>query len=695
MIIEDLIRTGRALLENLSDEETLRLISDVTETQVKNFFQHVFVVEIPPDDSGLEPVALPMQRWGQDIVPSGKKRAEFVPEWQRALGAPFVYPKGGNPTNPQGMYGNPVFIAFEKQLRDFRESQQALRDFVVRRLDRCPSIQLTPVQLQQAMASLQSRFATDLPDDAGKRLGLVILADVGSDESAYSWGDYSGEAIGKSVLRSDRYLIPNLRIVLRRFWHSKLEEGAEEGRRSGHCTICGNGEGVISSYCKAWPWYLPEWRGPLPLGGQRKLLVEGIGLDEPCYRALTVGACHFNKLTRRIHHDVTRELFTPANDGQARQMARRRKLSDFPSIYGAAYLVPLLDEGRPQGADSSLMGLTVDNSTSGGQLVRHLDDITGFEIRLPEEATDRFRLTLVYFSGEPSRGDVHLRGVIEDVQPSGLRRLVRQRRPLADAARALLRALYPKSSEKQSTFFLRRTSLLPYMLARGYGGPYLWQQLERTLRHRPLDYRRPVRNAGHRMSTLLSGLPDSEFQLREEAFFFLTLLDFISRHNQGLAEGGEIKEPMRHWKELLCAVLESPPEEMELASPAELGFACGVLVRQFSRQYWLATKTGNEGKDYLKHRVVTFGSSLTPDVLWKRGLPQIFELETRLQDLHLSEAFRQRLGVVLNQFERRRDQVHAERDGFMAGFWSGYALQGAGRASASEPNPSLTLEESA
>jgi hypothetical protein len=127
-------------------------------------------------------------------------------------------------------------------------------------------------------------------------------------------------------------------------------------------------------------------------------------------------------------------------------------------------------------------------------------------------------------------------------------------------------------------------------------------------------------------------------------------------------------------------VTAKPPEDMEFQSEAELGFACGALVRQFSRQYWSATKVGTEGKDYLKHRVLTFGSDLSPDAVWKHALPGIFNVELKLDQIRLNDVFKRRIGVVLNECENRQEQIRGNRDGFMAAFWSGYALHNTDRS---------------
>lgn len=139
--------------------------------------------------------------------------------------------------------------------------------------------------------------------------------------------------------------------------------------------------------------------------------------------------------------------------------------------------------------------------------------------------------------------------------------------------------------------------------------------------------------------------------------------------------------PMRPWNQLLDVVFCQPLDQVELEGVAEMGFAAGGLIRQFSRQYWLATKVGAEGKDYLKHRVMTFGADLSPEAVAKRGLPSIFELERRLDKIHLSPDFKQRVGIILNLLERHSEAIRMQRHNFMAGFWSGYALQGWDRES--------------
>ncbi len=66
MLIDDLIRQGRPLLDSgdFEPEDVLRLVTGVEDVRVKNFYQHVFVVEVPTEESQ-SPRVLLMQRFGE------------------------------------------------------------------------------------------------------------------------------------------------------------------------------------------------------------------------------------------------------------------------------------------------------------------------------------------------------------------------------------------------------------------------------------------------------------------------------------------------------------------------------------------------------------------------------------------------------------------------------------------------------
>src|SRR5262249_19652208 len=150
--------------------------------------------------------------------------------------------------------------------------------------------------------------------------------------------------VGQSQLVKGRFIEPNCARIVESVWAARVAEGAEMGRRAGPCTITGQGEDAVAAYCKVWPWAFPTWACPVPQGGNTALLVEGIGLSEASYRALTLGANLFQRLTRKLHHLILPELFAPVENRDRQNAARSRKLGDLTAIFGTAWLLPVRDE---------------------------------------------------------------------------------------------------------------------------------------------------------------------------------------------------------------------------------------------------------------------------------------------------------------------------------------------------------------
>ncbi len=676
MLIDDLIRMGRPLDAGaLEPQEILPLISDVANPNARNFFQHVFVVEL--DARARNPVVLPVQVWGE-FENQRKKRPDFAPDPARAVAAPFVLPSGGNPLNPQGRYAG-VYPCWDRHIRGFHQSVDAVRAFLPGRLDRTSRLSLDDETLEQVAIGLHEAAQT-VDTAAEKLLGLVVVAACGTETPYVHTDERRTDAIGESRHEEGRSIVPRYDALLEAAWDAILEQGRESGRRSGPCTLCGQGDEVVSFYAKAWPWAFPTWTCPLPLAGRDDMMVESIGLDERCYRALTLGACVFNKLTGRVHRDVVREIFSPGHDAEARRLSG----STGAPIFGTGYLLPLTDEAiagdkTGDGFAEDLRWM-VESGGSGPAAERHFETVTGFHLMIPEDAEqEEYRLTLLYFSGNPGRGDIHLRACIEDVVPSRMRRVRTVAHPCGDEAIALFRAIFGKTTRKQDGFLLRCYRSVPWLLARAYGGAYVWEQLAEVLHRRQLSRRRPTANSARRMASVVPRLPDSWPDLAHEVVFHLVFEQFLDRYHSDLTVENRIM-PMRPWRELIEAVEVGPIDRIEFQSPSELGFACGVLVSQFGRWYWHATKVGGTGKDYLKHRVLTFGTDLTPEAVWRQAVGKMFDVAARY-NMPVSEDFRRRAGVTLAALDRMQETVRSHRDDFMTGFWCGYALQGWDRAS--------------
>jgi hypothetical protein len=341
MLIEDLIRLGRPLLESgqFQAEDVLRLVSGVEDERVKNFYRHVFVVEVPTEE-GRPPRVLEVQQFGDPIKVNGKE--DFEVDSSRAVGAPFVLPSGGNPLNPQGRY-LPVYPCYDRHFQDFRDSADKVRQFLIGRLERTIGFVLADdlidaisTTLHEVLARRPGPFANEK-----KVLGVLILARCEPEGYYQIQPGKRPNRIGST--RDNNSIVPNFERILEGFWESKLDEGKELGSRSGTCSFSGIDTILVSPYCKAWPWAFPTWTCPLPHGGDDRMLVESVALSSGTYRALTLGACVFNRLTKPIDRlRIVPELFSPSETRPGKDQAHRRK--NMTTIYGSVLLLPVRDE---------------------------------------------------------------------------------------------------------------------------------------------------------------------------------------------------------------------------------------------------------------------------------------------------------------------------------------------------------------
>ena len=684
MLIEDLIRLGGPVLEcGLDSREILRLITDVADDRVKNFYRHVIVVELPPDDSSDTPAVLPVQNWQIEQRVVGKKKPEIDVDVERAIGIPISLPTGGNPLNPQGRYGLPVYLLYNPHFAAFRDSPQRALDFLTGRLERTPSTIIDKRLLQRVAQGIHATIL-DLYDGREKWLGVLVLARCGAGDSFEYGPGGTRTQIGASRLEKGKFIEPNCASIVAAVWAARVEEGAEMGRRDGPCSISGAGKQAVSAYCKAWPLALPTWTCPVAHAGDTDLLVEGIALSEASYQALTIGASLFHRLTRPLHHGILPELFAPVENRDRRNSARNRRLSDLTTIFGSAFLLPLNDAFISEPADRAefahrLLAMLDVPAPSEPLADRYLSAVAGFDLLLPDELNrDDFLLTLVYFSGDISRGDVHLRAYIQGVLPSTAALLKELVRPCREQMAELLGLLSPNASERQRAYLSACYQSVPYLLARAYGGSHLWTLLEACLHHRPLELAPLLAHVAAHIRSVVPRWPDSRFEIMDEVIFLLVCRDFIHRYNRDAARlPEEDAMSMRPWRELLQMMNDNPPGEITFQNVAELAFCSGALIRRFSGWYWRATKSGRDGKDYMK-RVLTFGADLSPEAVWRLGLGNLCDVAARYETKtrRLGRVFRERLGVLLAELDRTQEQVRRNRDEFMSAFWAGYCLQG-------------------
>src|SRR5215218_4652747 len=124
----------------------VRMISDSTDEKVKNYWQHVIVVEIDPKESLV--AAQPVQSWGSWHTPEGGKKQVFYPDYRAGL-IPVFYPSGGNPLNAQGHYGLPIYLVWEKHWWSFADSPDGVQRFLRPRLQKTAGIELSEALKEQ------------------------------------------------------------------------------------------------------------------------------------------------------------------------------------------------------------------------------------------------------------------------------------------------------------------------------------------------------------------------------------------------------------------------------------------------------------------------------------------------------------------------------------------------------------------
>lgn len=398
----------------MSPQEIPRIITDVQDEKVKNYFRHVLVVELPTNGEVGQAAALPLQVWGQQVIrdsggtgAAGKRRVDFGVDIARALGAPFVLPTGGNPLCPQGSYGVPVYPCWlvrqdkkSRELISFASLDEVYR-FLKGRVARTTSLRVSEQLLGSAARAIAAEIGKAHLTNEEKALGIIVLVQVAGQDSSYQYAAApSAHDLGANVLCPGRYIVPNFTAMLEQAWAAKLAESAQKGEKEGTCSFYGAEGHVVSPYCKAWPWALPEWNCPLPYAGREEHWIEGVALCESCCRALTLGARVFDRLSCPLHRVVVRELFSPVSDGEARRAARQRNIQELRVIRGSGYVLPVLDEAgsSPEFAEAYADGIQAMLSFPARDrplAEQYLDSVTGFDLLLPEEFDKgEFRVTL-------------------------------------------------------------------------------------------------------------------------------------------------------------------------------------------------------------------------------------------------------------------------------------------------------------
>ena len=675
MISEQLIRSGQAFIEGATSDETLlQIVSDSTDIKTKNYWRHIILVEVNPQNEDVK--AHNIISWGSPEK-NGKK-VDFKVDESKVTISPVFFPTGGNPLHAQGFYGLPIYLVWEKHWNDFTESSTGVASFLEPRLEKTDGVELSSEVKDKIHRSVHEVVKKYNPQT--KPLAVMILA-VEQENSAFTFSSTPcDEQIAMSQLKPNHWICANTGVMLERIWKAKQTEGAEKGELAkGICAFTGERGYVVSGDNKAWPWFTTTWEAPFPETFGKKDHVKRLAFSPEIYKNLTVGATLFSKLTKNLDFNLNKQLFAPVDSAGGRETASKGQVKS--TVFGSAVVTPLLDATQLDEVDKERFSFglqqRLEGGTRGAKLL--LNNLLGYDDFIPEEMTgDHFRLTSFYFSGDPSRADIYLHATIEDVIPSVLKRIDE----IVEDGSRWSGQFY---SDAQA-WLQQRMKSLPFLLVTAYGPASIWQNMSSTLHTEALAWTPFVRGVAHRCNELSHDLLNNSLQLRNEAVFYAIFRRFFHLYHQAFELE---RRPMRPWEELVKNYNEAPISDMEFRDVEEFGFAAGYFVKRFSHQYYRATggkrqdstdgdtaseqSQKSQGKDYLKHRVMTFGSSLTPDAVYTKALGKMRDFAFRV-NTNLNPDFEQRVGIWLATYPNIKEDIRRRPDDFMAAFWAGYML---------------------
>jgi predicted transcriptional regulator len=290
----------------------------------------------------------------------------------------------------------------------------------------------------------------------------------------------------------------------------------------------------------------------------------------------------------------------------------------------------------------------------------HMKVLAGID-RIVPELEDKYRLTILYYSGDLSRGNIHIRAVIEDVIPSVAGRIEKILNSLVRLELAKIQKAFEVN--KQPVY---RIQSLPALLANVYGPGYVWESLRSVFHKESLRMERLRMFTARKLNELAN--KEDIYQMKQELIFYYSFSYFYNQYNNVILQKQKGVNTLGDWDEFKNLYSQGRLELSHIKSLEHLGFVSGLLLRQFSNSYYQKT-----GKEFVKNRVMKFGSKLTPEMVWKSGLMRCEELAQQWS-MNLGANFRPVLAQTLLGFLEKEEQLISQKDTFMTAFWSGYLL---------------------
>ena len=572
MLAESIIRIGRPIKNsNLSPRERIRLLTDVDSENCKNYFRHVFLVELNKEKINLQVLQL------GDKVTENKKE-QFKVDPRRNTAFPIFYPNGGNPLHAQGIYPLPCYLMYDPHIKAMKNKEQFKKEVLLPRLNSTIDYRdLTDAKkesLAEKVASLFEEKASEFIEE-DKQLGIIMIYDEGLpifhkrrervEEESSLW-------IAPSTLEPNTHLYLEGEKVLQKISQAKFCEAAELGKEKNAVSTFSNQKSaeVVSIYNKAWLWLSPTWEMPRSIYWKDNEWTRGIKIDTESYEAYLYGVQFLKEVQVPISSAVVKEMFAPITSVEAK---KNMSTSSFDAIFGIPMILPLGDGDSKQVFTKYRRMMKKAEKLNDSDL--HFEVLAGMKGSMVPESTDEYRLSILYYSGELSRGNMHIRAVIEDVLPS-----------VASQIQVILQKLRTTELKKiQAAFEMNeqpvyRTENLPSLLANAYGPGYLWEALQAALHREPLRIAR-LRLATAKKLNELANREDS-WQMKQELIFYYSFVYFLKQYEEKILEKqGGVKE-LTDWKHFISLYGQGKLELKDLESGEHLGFASGLLLKQFS-----------------------------------------------------------------------------------------------------------------
>jgi hypothetical protein len=661
MLSEAIIRIGRPIKEanDLPPRERIRLLTDVSATNCKNYFQNVFVVELAGEDTKAQLLQV-------GILSGAGASRDFTVDEERACSFPVSYPNGGNPLLAQGVYPLPCYLLFNQHIKAFANPEEFASNVLLPRINSTIGYREKTDKERESIARAVSEAACKVGAqyiDDSRQLGILMVFD--DSLPVYSRSDakcVGNDAlwIAHSLVNQATHLCLQSKEALKAITAAKFAEASELGSASDAISSFTNRieERVVSIYNKSWLWLSPTWEMPRSIYWAEEDWTKGIKVDFESYESFVYGVQFLKSIQVPISSSILKEMFAPVMSAEAKKHLRP---SSFEAIFGLPLITPLL-EGDSQQDFEKYWTMLRKSSTNDNDL--HLEVLAGLKGSIVPQTGDEHRLTILYYSGELSRGNMHIRAVIEDVLPSVASRVQALIRGVNATCVPAIHAALGLADRK-----LTRTETLPALLGNAFGPGYMWSSLHGVLHRQPLRIERLQKATATKLNEMANR--DEQWEMRSELAFYLAFAAFLGRYNATVLNQAEGVKDLKDWQALLTKYNCGEISIEDVSQTDTLGFVSGLLIRQYERSYYMATKK----KEYLKQRVMKFGSKLTPEMIWKNGLLRCEEL-AKQWDIKLAPNFRPILAMVLLGLLNQQNSglLHKDADQFITTFWSGYLL---------------------